>query len=134
MKFQIKTKGHYDFINITEKIRKIVKESKVENGVALVFVKHTTCALTVIEDEKGHIQDLKNIFEKIAPENADYLHHLKWGDHNGAAHIKGAILKPDLTVPITDGELDLGTWQNIFLIDFDEKSREREIVVKILKE
>lgn len=133
MTIKIKTKGHYHFLNITKEIRKIVKESKIKNGIVFLFVKHTTCALFTIEDEQGHKKDLKDIFEKIAPENAEYCHHLKWGDHNGAAHIKGAILKPDLLLPFKNKELELGTWQEIFLIDFDEKPREREIVVKIIK-
>jgi len=134
MRFTVETKGHYDFINITQKVKEVVKNSKVQEGAALVFVRGTTCALTVIEYEQGHIQDLKELFEKLAPENADYHHHLKWGDHNGGAHIKSALLKPDLILPIEKGELTLGTWQNIVLIDFDERPREREIVVKILKE
>lgn len=134
MRFSIQTKGHYDFVDITEKIEKIVKSSKIREGVVSVFVKGATVALTTMEYEDGLIEDLKKVFEKIAPENADYRHHLRWGDRNGAAHIKSALLKTDLVLPIENGELVLGTWQQIVLIDFDETPREREIFVKILKE
>ncbi len=133
MRFSIQTKGHYDFIDITQRVKDIVKQSGVKQGMALVFVKGSTVALTTMEYEKGIIEDLKNVFEKIAPEEGDYQHHLKWGDHNGAAHIKSAILKTSLTIPIEEGRLYLGTWQQIVLIDFDERPREREILVKIIE-
>jgi len=134
MTFKVSTKGHYDFIKITEKVEEIIEKSKVKSGVALVFVKGTTASLTIMEYEEGIMEDLKEVFEKWAPEDADYKHHLKWGDHNGAAHIKSAIVGVDLFLPIEDGKLCLGTWQDIVLIDFDERPREREIVVKIIKE
>lgn len=129
----IKTKGHYDFIDITEKVEMIVKESKVKEGIALVFIKGSTAAITTMEYEDGLIKDLKNVFEKIAPEDFNYKHHQKWGDHNGAAHIKSAIIGTDLTIPIENGKLYLGTWQQIVFIDFDEQPRQREIIVKIIK-
>ena len=131
--FRIATKGHYDFINITQKVKEIVEKSKIKDGVALIFVKGTTAALTIMEYEEGIMKDIKEVLEKMAPENADYKHHLKWGDRNGAAHIKSALIGPDLVVPIEEGKLQLGQWQEIVLIDFDEKEREREIVVKIIK-
>lgn len=131
--FRIATKGHYDFINITQKVKEIVEKSKIKDGVALIFVKGTTAALTIMEYEEGIMEDIKEVLEKMAPENADYKHHLKWGDRNGAAHIKSALIGPDLVVPIEEGKLQLGQWQEIVLIDFDEKEREREIVVKIIK-
>ncbi|MCD6085852.1 YjbQ family protein [bacterium] len=131
--FRIAKKGHYDFINITQKVKEIVEKSKIKDGVALIFVKGTTAALTIMEYEEGIMEDIKEVLEKMAPENADYKHHLKWGDRNGAAHIKSALIGPDLVVPIEEGKLQLGQWQEIVLIDFDEKEREREIVVKIIK-
>jgi len=134
MKFSVETKGHYDFIDITQKVEDAVKQSGVKQGMVLIFTKGSTVALTTMEYEEGIIKDLKNVFEKIAPENADYQHHLKWGDHNGAAHIKSAMLKTSLTIPVEQGKLYLGTWQQIVLIDFDEKPREREILVKIIKD
>ena len=129
----ISTKGHYDFIDITAQIEEIVAKSKIKDGLALVFVRGSTAALTTMEYESGLIEDLKNVFEKLAPERADYLHHQRWGDRNGAAHIKSALVGTDLTVPIEKGKLCLGTWQQIVLIDFDERARDREITVKIIK-
>ncbi|MCK4454211.1 secondary thiamine-phosphate synthase enzyme YjbQ [Candidatus Parcubacteria bacterium] len=129
----VQTKGHYDFIDITKKVEKIVIDSKIKEGIALVFVKGSTAAMTTMEYESGLIGDLKNVFEKLAPEKADYQHHLRWGDHNGAAHIKSAIIGTDLAIPIENGKLILGQWQQIVLIDFDERPRQREIIVKVIK-
>jgi len=133
MRFTIRTKGHYHFIDITDKIREAVENSGVKEGMVLVFVRGSTAALTIMEFEKGLIEDIKETLEKIAPESGDYKHHLKGSDRNGAAHIKSALIGTDLAVPIESGGLSLGTWQKITLIDFDEKEREREIVVKIIK-
>ena len=133
MKFIVKTKGHYDFIDITEEVKGLISHSKIKDGVVLIFVKGSTAAITLMENEEGVFKDFKEILEKIAPEKFDYKHHLKWGDHNGAAHIKSALIKPEVVVPLENGRLDLGTWQHIILIDFDEKPREREIIVKVIK-
>ena len=130
--FKVSTKGHTDIIDITGQVSEAVKKSKAANGLALVFVAHSTAAVTTIEYESGVIKDIKNILEKIAPEEADYEHHKRWGDHNGAAHIKSAMLGVDQIVPVTKGELVLGTWQQIVLIDFDEKPRERKVIVQII--
>ena len=128
----ISTKGHYDFINITREVEKIVRDSKTEEGIALVFINGSTAALTTMEYEDGLIEDLKNSLEKIAPEKFDYQHHQKWGDYNGGAHIKSAIIGPDLTVPIEKNKLCLGDWQQIVLIDFDERPRQRQVMIKII--
>ncbi len=132
-KIIIQTKGHYDFIDITGKIAEAVKKSDIREGVAVIFVSGSTAALTTMEYESGIIEDLKNVFENMAPEKADYKHHQRWSDHNGAAHIKAALVGPDITVPIENGQLQLGAWQQIVLIDFDEKPREREIIITIVK-
>jgi secondary thiamine-phosphate synthase enzyme len=129
---KISTKGHYDMIDISDKVSALVKESGIKDGIVFIFAKGSTVALTTMEYEEGFKKDLIELFERIAPENADYHHHQKWGDHNGAAHLKSALLKTNMNVPIKDGELLLGAWQQIVLIDFDEKPREREILVNIL--
>ncbi len=134
MKLEIKTKGHYDFIDITDKVRLLVEKSDIKDGAVLVFVPGSTASVTTMEYEEGIKKDLIKVFENIAPENADYEHHKKWGDRNGAAHIKSALMRTSLTVPVENGKLSLGTWQQIVLIDFDEKEREREITIKIVKE
>ena len=131
--FKVKTKGHTDIIDITGAVAEVVEKAGVRKGAALVFAAHSTVAITTIEYESGVVKDLKRILEQIAPEDADYEHHKRWGDHNGAAHIKSAILGTDFLVPISGGRLVLGTWQQIVLIDFDERPRERRIFVKILE-
>lgn len=129
----VETKGCYDFIDITDKIVSIARESDIENGAAVIFVLHTTAALTIMEYEEGTIQDLTDVFEKMAPEAGDYKHQLNWNDKNGAAHIKSALVGQDLYVPILGGEIHLGKWQRIVLIDFDEKPRIRKLVVQIME-
>jgi secondary thiamine-phosphate synthase enzyme len=132
MKFNISTKGFTDIINITPQVSEIVKKSKVKEGICLVSCPGSTCGITTIEYESGLIKDLKRALEIIAPMNEDYEHCKKWGDCNGYAHIRSALLKPFLAVPIEDGKLVLGTWQQITFLDFDNRQREREIAVKLI--
>ena len=132
MKFTVLTKGHCDFIDITAQIEAIVEKSELNQGLVNIFAVGSTNGLTTIEYENGLLKDLKNVFEKIAPEKADYEHHLKWNDKNGAAHILSSLLKTDLTIPFEQNKLCLGTWQQIVLIDFDERPRQREIIVQIV--
>ncbi len=131
MKFDLQTKGHYDFVDITARVEQAVSKSNIKNGIAIVFVLGSTATVTTMEYEEGVMEDLKNVFEKLAPENADYQHHLKWGDRNGAAHIKAALVGPDLTVPVENEKLQLGTWQQIVLLDFDNHPRRRSVVCQL---
>lgn len=133
MKFSISTKGFNDIIDITDKVAQIIKKSKIEDGICLVSCPGSTCGITTIEYESGLIEDLKKVLEKIAPMSKDYEHCKKWGDCNGYAHIRSSLLKPFLAVPIEGGKLLLGTWQQIAFIDFDNRPRNREISVKIIK-
>ena len=132
MKFTISTKGFTDIIDITDKVSKIVRDSKVKEGICLMSSPGSTAGITTIEYEEGAIEDLKRILEKIAPMSKDYEHCKKWGDCNGYAHIRSALLKPFLAVPVEDGKLILGQWQNLVFLDFDNRPREREIIVKIV--
>jgi len=134
MKFTISTKGFNDIIDISDRVSEIVGKSDVRDGICLVFVAHSTCAITAIEYEEGAIKDLKRALEIIAPMNENYEHCKKWGDCNGYAHIRAALMKPCLVIPIEDGKLVLGQWQQIVLIDFDNRPRKREIIVKIIKQ
>jgi len=108
MKFSVKTKGFNDIIDITLGVEKEVEKSKVKDGICLISSPGSTCGLTTIEYEEGLIEDLKRTLEKIAPMNKDYEHCKRWGDCNGYAHIRSALLKPFLTVPIENGKLVLG--------------------------
>ena len=133
MRFNISTKGFTDIINITSQVSEIVRKSKVKEGICLISSPSSTCGITTLEYEPGLIEDLKRVLEKIAPMSDDYEHCKKWGDCNGFSHIRSALIKPFLTVPIEDGKLVLGTWQNIVFLDFDNRPRQREIRVKLIK-
>ncbi|HDZ54199.1 MAG TPA: YjbQ family protein [Candidatus Nealsonbacteria bacterium] len=132
MKFLISTKGFNDIIDITGQVSRAVEKSKIKEGICLISCPGSTAGLTTLEYEEGAVADLKRVFEKIAPMSEDYEHCKKWGDCNGYAHIRSALLKPFLTVPIVNGSLLLGTWQQIILIDFDNRAREREITVQVV--
>lgn len=134
MNFTLKTKGFCDIINITEIVNDFIKKRNFRNGAVLIFVPGSTAGITTIEYEQGVIGDLKELFEKVAPQNANYKHEEAWHDGNGFSHVRSALLKPSLVVPIENGNLLLGTWQQIVLIDFDNKPRERKIILKFLSE
>jgi secondary thiamine-phosphate synthase enzyme len=133
-RFKISTKGFNEVLDITNLIEKEIEKSGAKEGICLVFVAHSTCALTTIEYEEGAIEDLKRVLEKIAPMNENYEHCKKWGDCNGYAHVRAALMRPCLTLPVEKGNLVLGQWQQVVLIDFDNRPRQREIIVKIIKE
>ena len=133
MTFTIKTKGFNDVIDMTSKVSEVVRNSKVKEGICLISCSGSTCGITTIEYESGLIEDLKRALERVAPMSDDYEHCKKWGDCNGYAHIRSALIKPFLAVPIENGKLVLGTWQQIVLIDFDNRPREREILINIAR-
>lgn len=132
MRLRFSTKGFNDIVDITSDVKKIVKESKVEDGICLIFLAGSTGAVTTIEYEGGVISDLLRALDILAPMNGEYAHNKKWGDGNGYAHVRSAIIKPSFTVPIEEGKLVLGKWQQIIFIDFDNNIRERELIVKIV--
>ncbi len=132
-KISIKTRGNCDVVNITEHAQKAVDESGIKEGLAVLFNVGSTAGITTTEFEPGLVNyDLAAAFEKIAPENARYEHEETWHDDNGHAHVRASLLGPSLTVPIVDGRLTLGTWQQIILVDFDTRPRTRTVVCQIL--
>jgi secondary thiamine-phosphate synthase enzyme len=134
MKFSIKTRGFNDIIDITDRISEIVEKSKVKEGICLISCPGATVGITTIEADPNLLEDFKEFLEKIVPSNRSYRHDETWGDKNAPSHIRSALIKPFLTVPIENGKLILGTWQQIVFIDFDNRPREREIFVKLIKE
>jgi secondary thiamine-phosphate synthase enzyme len=130
MNFKISTKGLNDTVDITEKVSGAVGKSGVKNGICLISCPGSTCGFTAIEYERGVVDDLKRALEKIAPMNENYEHCKKWGDCNGYAHVRSALINPFLAVPVEDGRLALGKWQQLVFIDFDNRPREREIIIK----
>lgn len=130
----VKMKADMDFVNITGVLEKILREKNVKNGFLILFVKGSTAAITTIEYEENLVKDVKNAFERLFPSNIVYEHHKTWGDDNGKSHVRASFLKPSLTIPIVNGKLSLGTWQQIVVINFDTRDREREVVVQIISE
>lgn len=132
--FQMSTAGLCDIRDITPNVERILGKSSIENGIASVFVPGSTAGITTIEYEPGVVNDFRNAIERLIPHSLQYEHDSRWGDGNGYSHVRAALLGPSLTVPIVGGELQLGTWQQIILVDFDNRQRNREIIVQIVGE
>jgi len=131
MELRFSTQGFNEIRDITPEVQKAVSTAGLRDGVAHLFVSGSTAALTTIEYEPGALKDLQRALEQIAPMNADYAHNEAWGDGNGYAHLRAALLKPSLCVPILAGRLALGTWQQIILIDFDNRPRQRKVLLTL---
>ena len=129
---RVKTKGHTDVIDITAQVERIVAESGVREGIVNVSGRGSTLAVTTIEFEPGAVADLQRALEQIAPANDDYAHNVRWGDRNGYAHLRSALMGTAKTFPVSNGEVHVGTWQQIVICDFDERPREREITVTVV--
>ena len=130
----VKSRGETDIIDISGRVGEVVSRSGIRAGTAHIFVVGSTAAITTIEYEPGLKEDLPAALERIAPKNAEYKHHLRWGDYNGHSHVRASILGPSLTVPVRDGEPVLGTWQQIILVELDVRPRTRRIVVTVTGE
>lgn len=128
------TKGFSDIIDITDQVRSIVKRSNLKNGLVTVFCPGSTGSVTSIEYESGVLNDLKRAIEMIVPSNIPYDHDRRWGDGNGFSHVRAALLKPSLTIPLIMGKLTLGTWQQVVFIDFDNRPRKRDVIVNLIGE
>jgi secondary thiamine-phosphate synthase enzyme len=129
-----RTAGFNDIQDITGDVADLVRESGIGAGIATVFVAGSTGGVTTVEYEPGLIKDLPEALEKIAPQGKTYHHDATWGNGNGFSHVRAAMVGPSLTVPFRDGELTLGTWQQIALLDFDNKARKRKVIVQIMGE
>lgn len=131
---KLKSRGETDIIDVTGQVAECVESSKIKDGIATVFVCGSTAGLTTIEFESGLVKDLQNAFEVVAPRKGEYHHNFRWQDGNGFSHVRAAMLGPSLTVPFSNKRLKLGTWQQIVLVDFDNRARSRELVVQIVGE
>jgi secondary thiamine-phosphate synthase enzyme len=129
-KFSISTKGFTDIRDITPQVLTALKKVDFSDGSVTVFVPGSTAGVTTIEFEPGLLKDLPATFEKLAPMNIRYYHDDTWGDGNGYAHVRAALLGASLVVPFESGKLLLGTWQQIVLVDFDNRPRQREVVLQ----
>lgn len=128
----VATRGQGDAHDLTRVVAGALQQSGLSNGVATVFVVGSTAAITAIEFESGAIADFNRMLEVIAPRVGEYQHHLRWHDDNGSSHVRAALLGPSLTIPFVSGELTLGTWQQIMLIELDTRARRREVIVQLI--
>ena len=131
---RIKTRGNTEILDISSLAAKAVQSSGLKQGTVTIFVPGSTAAITTIEYESGVIQDLRAAIQRLIPDSIHYDHDRRWGDGNGYSHVRAALMKPDLTVPFEDSTLLLGTWQQLVLIDFDNRPRTREVIFQILGE
>ncbi|MCU0313086.1 MAG: secondary thiamine-phosphate synthase enzyme YjbQ [Solirubrobacteraceae bacterium] len=129
---RLQTEGHGEVVDLTEGVRTVVERSGVRSGVAAVFAVGATVAVTTIEYEPGAVADLGVLLERLIPTAADYEHNVRNHDTNAHAHLRAALIGPSESIPVLDGRLALGTWQQIVLLDFDDRARERTVSVQVL--
>jgi secondary thiamine-phosphate synthase enzyme len=130
----VRSKGHCDLIDITPQVAQQVAEAGMSSGTVTIFVAGSTAGVSTIEFESGLIDDFQSMWERNVPTNIPYRHDLRWGDGNGYSHVRASLLGPSLTVPFVNKKLTLGTWQQIVLVDFDNRPRSRGIVLQIVGE
>ncbi|MBW1679842.1 MAG: YjbQ family protein [Deltaproteobacteria bacterium] len=130
----VNTTRRCDVVDLTSDVDRRVRDTGILNGVVTLFVPGSTGALTTIEYETGVINDLKKAIERLAPQDMYYEHNERWGDGNGYSHVRAALLGPSLHIPLVDGRMSLGTWQQIVLLDFDNRPRERRVLVHVMGE
>ena len=130
----LKTRGDGEILDFTAKVQKHVTDSGISSGIATIFVTHSTVGITTVEFEPGLTADLDKLWERLAPKNIPYAHDAHWGDGNGYAHGRASLLGASLTVPFTDKKLVLGTWQQIIIVDFDNRPRSRTVIVQVMGE
>ncbi len=130
----ISTQGFSDMKNLTSEVTKKLSDSGLQNGIVNLFVPGSTGGLTTIEYESGLVEDFSELMEKIIPSNVTYHHDARWGDGKGFSHVRSSLLGPSLNVPFSSGALNLGTWQQIVFLDFDNRSRSRKILLQFMGE
>ncbi len=130
--FTLRTQGFCDILDITGNVADIAAGSGLRDGLVTVFCPGSTCAVTVLEFEPGVLADLRRAIEELVPEGREYAHDRRWGDGNGFSHVRAALMKPSLSVPMAGSRLSLGTWQQIVFLDFDNRERRREVIVQAI--
>ena len=133
-KISLETKGECDIIDITPQVGQQVAETDITDGTVTLFVAGSTAGLSTIEFESGLLADFENMWERNVPRNIPYNHDNRWSDGNGYSHVRASLLGASLVIPFTDKRLSLGTWQQIILVDFDNRPRSRQIIVQIMGE
>ncbi len=133
-RINVQTKGHCDLIDITRQVAEQIDESGVDNGTVTLFVAGSTAGLSTIEFESGLLSDFQDMWQRTVPQDITYRHDQRWGDGNGFSHVRASLLGASLVVPFINKKLTLGTWQQIILVDFDNRPRSRQIVLQIMGE
>lgn len=131
---EIRTKGHGDVLDLTPQVAEILTRSKLKDGIVTVFVTGSTAGITTIEFESNLVADFNEMWQKLAPEGVPYHHDNTWGDRNGYAHVRSSLLGASIVIPFCEGKLVLGQWQQVVLSDFDERPRQRRVVVQVMGE
>ncbi len=131
---RLETQGEPDIIDVTKQVEQKAKASKIRSGLLTVFCTGSTAAVTTLEYEPGLLKDLPDALERFAPRNATYDHHLRWQDGNGHSHVRAAIIGPSITMPIIEGQLPLGTWQQIVFVELDIRPRTRRLIIQAIGE
>jgi secondary thiamine-phosphate synthase enzyme len=134
LSISLNTQGNADIRDITDQVARTILQSGLKDGTVTIFCPSSTSALTTIEYESGALSDLRRLFDEVAPPDREYTHNQRWHDGNGHSHVRAALLRASLTVPFVDGQLTLGTWQQIIYVDFDNRPRQRKLVVQIIGE
>lgn len=132
--FTLTTRGYCDILDITGQVAEIVARSAITDGTVTVFCPGSTCAVTTIEYERGVLRDLRRAIEELVPEDRNYEHDERWGDGNGFSHVRAALMGPSLGIPLVGRKLALGPWQQVVVLDFDNRGRRREILVQVVGE
>ncbi len=130
----LSTNGNADIQDITDQIANAVSKNGLASGIATIFCPSSTSALTTIEYESGALNDLRRLFDEIIPVDREYAHNERWHDGNGHSHVRAALIGPSMTIPFVDGQLTLGTWQQVIYVDFDNRPRQRKLVVQLIGE
>ncbi|MFC2036124.1 secondary thiamine-phosphate synthase enzyme YjbQ [Chloroflexota bacterium] len=133
-KFSLQTEGQCDIVDITPQVEQCLDEVSINSGTVTVFVAGSTAGITTIEFEPGLVSDFQSMWERNVPQSIPYEHDRRWGDGNGYSHIRASLLDASLVVPFSDKRLALGTWQQIVLVDFDNRPRSRQIILQIMGE
>ena len=133
-KINLQSRGHCDIIDITSQVGQQVAEADINSGTVTIFVAGSTAGVSTIEFESGLLSDFQNMWDKIVPADIPYSHDRRWGDGNGHSHVRASLLGASLVIPFTDKRLALGTWQQIVLVDFDNRPRSRELILQVMGE
>ena len=133
-KISLSTKGECDMVDITPQVEQQLAEAGISNGTVTIFVAGSTAGVTTIEFEPGLTSDFQGMWQRIVPKNIPYAHDRRWGDGNGYSHVRASLLGASLVIPFTDKRLTLGTWQQVIVVDFDNRPRSRQVIMQIMGE